>query len=427
MSTLRSLVILSCTFFLCAVSLYNVSMASTGVTKLYYYSAENCPHCKEYGPLLHQLADRFPGVELIEKDIWLDRSAFEEMMNLVATHGDLPVATPTLFLGNNIWIGIDHGKLLKIEEQLKECIASGCPDAMERLHQETGPAETDRQAIEETMVSVPLLGNLDAKEVSLPLVAITLGLLDSINPCAFFVLLFLLSLMIHAHSRIRMLTVGVVFVSFSGLIYFLFMAAWLNLFLATGAVRIVTLFAGLVALLIGIINIKDYFFFHKGPSLSIPEKVKPGLYHRVRDLVKSANYLSLLGGTALLAIAANSYELLCTAGFPMVFTRILTLQELPTWQYYAYLALYNIIYVIPLLVIVIIFAVTLGAHQLSEKQGRFLKLVSGVMILVMGLVLVFFPTLLQSLGGTIIVFGAAVLCLVIILLADAYRQRHQNS
>lgn len=427
MSTKRSPVILSCIVFFCAVAIYIVSMASTGVIRLYYYSAENCPHCKEYGPRLHQLADKFPEIELIEKDIWLDRSAFEEMMKLVATHGDYPVATPTLFLGHKIWIGIDHEKLLDIEEQLKVCIASGCPDAMERLHQGTHPEETDRQTAAETMVSVPLLGKLDAQEVSLPLVAVTLGLLDSINPCAFFVLLFLLSLMIHAHSRIRMLTVGVVFVSFSGLIYFLFMAAWLNLFLATGALRIVTLLAGLVALLIGVINIKDYFFFHKGPSLSIPEKVKPGLYHRVRDLVKSANYVSLLGGTALLAIAANSYELLCTAGFPMVFTRILTLQELPTWQYYSYLALYNIIYVIPLLVIVIIFAVTLGTHQLSEQQGRCLKLISGVMMLDMGLVLVFFPTLLQSLSGTIIIFGAAVLCVVIILLGDTYRQRHQKS
>ncbi|NIQ08779.1 MAG: hypothetical protein GWO08_02265, partial [Gammaproteobacteria bacterium] len=100
------------------------------------------------------------------------------------------------------------------------------------------------------------------------------------------------------------------------------------------------------------------------------DKVKPGLYHRVRELVKSTRYATLLGGTILLAIAANSYELLCTAGFPMVFTRILTLQELPGMQYYAYLAAYNLVYITPLLVIVIIFSITLGAHQLSEKQGR---------------------------------------------------------
>lgn len=422
----RTLVILSCISFLCVTLPCIVSTASTGVHKLYYYSAENCPHCKEYGPLVHHLAESFPELELVEKDIWLDRSAFQEMMKLLETHGDLPVATPTLFLGNKVWIGLDHDKLVAVEEHIKVCIASSCPDAMNRLHQQSKEDSVESQAPEDTMVSIPLLGSLDAKEVSLPLVTVTLGLLDSINPCAFFVLLFLLSLMIHAHSRMRMLTVGVVFVTFSGLIYFLFMAAWLNLFLATGGIRIVTLLAGIVAFLIGVFNIKDYFLFHKGPSLSIPEKVKPGLYHRVRELIKSANYLALLGGTVLLAIAANSYELLCTAGFPMVFTRILTLQQLPTWQYYTYLGLYNIIYVIPLLIIVIIFAVTLGAHQLSEKQGRCLKLISGVMMADMGMVLVFFPTLLQSLGGTMIMFGAAAFCVVMILVVNNYRQTKKS-
>ena len=427
MSTRRSLVITFCIILLCAVSFGIVSTASAGVTKLYYYSAKNCPHCQEYGPLVHKLTDQLPDIELVEKDIWLDRSAFEEMIDLLATHGDLPVSTPTLFLGTQVWIGLDHGKLREIEAQLKECIVSSCRDALERLQKDIETITAEQQEPEDTMISIPLLGDWDARQVSLPLVTLTLGLLDSVNPCAFFVLLFLLSLMIHAHSRMRMLTVGIVFVGFSGLIYFLFMAAWLNLFLATGGIRLVTLLAGLVALLIGALNIKDYFLFHKGPSLSIPEKVKPGLYHRVRDLIKSANYLSLLGGTALLAIAANSYELLCTAGFPMVFTRILTLQELPTWQYYSYLALYNVIYVIPLLIIVIIFAVTLGAHQLTEKQGRCLKLISGVMMADMGLVLAFFPTLLQSLVGTVAMFGGAVLCVTTILLTDTYRHRNKLS
>jgi hypothetical protein len=420
MSIKRSLVITFSVTLLCAAFSCIVSAAENGATNLYYYSAENCPHCQEYGPLVHELVNQSPDTVLIEKDIWKDRSAFEEMMKLLATHGDLPVSTPTLFLGDKVWIGIDHEKLRIIEVQLKKCIASGCPDALGRLQQNGESIIAVQKPPEDTMISIPLLGDLDAQEVSLPLVALALGLLDSINPCAFFVLLFLLTLMIHAHSRMRMLTVGVVFVCFSGLIYFLFMAAWLNLFLATGGVRFVTLLAGVVALLIGAFNIKDYFLFHKGPSLSIPEKVKPGLYHRVRELIKSANYLSLLGGTVLLAIAANSYELLCTAGFPMVFTRILTLQELPTWQYYSYLAFYNIVYVLPLLVIVIIFAVTLGAHQLSEKQGRVLKLISGVMMTDMGIILAFFPTLLQNITGTVVMFGTAVLCVVLILWIDTH-------
>lgn len=415
MSARRSLAIIFCVTLLCSQLWGVVAAATDNVTKIYYYSAENCPHCSEFGPLIHQLADQFPATEVIEHDIWQDRSAFEQMLALLETHGDLPVSTPTVFLGNSVWIGIDHDKLQDIRAHVKACAARGCADAMFRLQEVSSTAGRIEKPPEETVITLPFIGDRDPHEVSLPLVTLILGLLDSINPCAFFVLLFLLTLMLHAHSRFRMLTVGVVFISFSALIYFLFMAAWLNLFLATGGIRAVTLIAGLVAVVIGALNIKDYFFFHKGPSLSIPEKVKPGLYHRVRDLVKSASYLSLLGGTALLAIAANSYELLCTAGFPMVFTRILTLQDLPTWQYYTYLAAYNIVYILPLLAIVVLFAVTLGAHQLSEKQGRVLKLISGVMMTDMGLVLTFYPSLLQSLSGTMAMFAAAVIivCLII--------------
>lgn len=409
----RFIATLSCLVLACAAMFCVVSRAYSGPAKLYYYSAENCPHCQTFGPKIHSMADQFAGVTLVEQDIWLDKSAFEQMLALLESHGDLPVSTPTLFLGNKFWIGIDEQKLAEIEKALKKCLDDGCPDALDRLA-ESGNASVQAPA-EDTTINLPLLGDSDAREVSLPVVTLVLGLLDSINPCAFFVLLFLLTLMIHAHSRARMLTVGLVFVCFSGLIYFFFMAAWLNLFLATGGIRTVTLLAGLVALIIGALNIKDYFLFHKGPTLSIPERVKPGLYQRARDLVRSTSYLSLLGGTVLLAIAANSYELLCTAGFPMVFTRILTLQELSTWQYYAYLAAYNIVYIIPLLVIVVIFAITLGAHQLSEKQGRILKLISGVMMADMGLVLIFFPKLLHSLTGTITMFTIAILCVLLIM------------
>ena len=220
--------------------------------------------------------------------------------------------------------------------------------------------------------------------------------MDSFNPCAFFVLLSLLGLLIHAQSRRKMLLIGSIFVFFSGFIYFVFMAAWLNLFLVMGQVEIITKIAGSIAMLIAVINIKDFFIFKKGISLTIPDSAKPKLFDRMRKLLKSTSIVSILIGTAVLAIAANAYELLCTAGFPMVFTRILTLNNLSTFSYYLYLVLYNAIYVIPLSVIVIIFTVTLGKRSLSEWQGRILKLVSGTMMLGLGGLLLFDPAILSN-------------------------------
>jgi hypothetical protein len=176
----------------------------------------------------------------------------------------------------------------------------------------------------------------------------------------------------------------------------MFMAAWLNLFMMIGAMPVITTIAGALAITIGLLNAKDYFFFRQGPSLTIPESAKPSLFRRMRELLKANNITTMLVGTAGLAIAANSYELLCTAGFPMVYTRLLTLSELSDIQYYAYLALYNLVYVLPLIIIVLIFSFTLGGYKLTEQQGRFLKLLSGLMMLGLGLVMLFAPNVLLT-------------------------------
>ncbi len=371
--------------------------ASAADARLYFFTAPNCPHCAEVRPHLEEIAAEYPGLNVVEQDIWGDQEAFDRLLALLETHGDQPVTTPTLFLGNRFWIGLQAETLPEIKTAIRQCLEQGCPDAMTRLTSlpSSPPPEED------TSVALPLLGTFDAREASLPLVTVVLGLVDSVNPCAFFVLLFLLSLMVHAHSHARMLTVGVVFVSCSGLVYFLFMAAWLNLFLATDGMRYITLLAGLVALVVGGINIKDFVRFRQGVSLTMSDQSKSRLYQRSRQLVQASSYPALLGGTILLALAANSYELLCTAGFPMVYTRILTLNELTSWQYYGYLGFYNLVYILPLLAIVVVFALTLGAHKLTEREGRALKLVSGVMMVALGGVLVAAPGLLYSVVGTI--------------------------
>ena len=247
--------------------------------------------------------------------------------------------------------------------------------------------------------------------------------MDSFNPCAFFVLLSLLGLLIHAQSRRKMLLIGSIFVFFSGFIYFVFMAAWLNLFLVMGQVEIITKIAGSIAMLIAVINIKDFFIFKKGISLTIPDSAKPKLFDRMRKLLKSTSIVSILIGTAVLAIAANAYELLCTAGFPMVFTRILTLNNLSTFSYYLYLVLYNAIYVIPLSVIVIIFTVTLGKKSLSEWQGRILKLVSGTMMLGLGGLLLFDPAILSNaFVSFLLLIGAVIVSAILAFLTKKFRK-----
>ncbi|MDO9243236.1 MAG: hypothetical protein Q7U32_05455, partial [Rhodocyclaceae bacterium] len=156
-------------------------------------------------------------------------------------------------------------------------------------------------------------------------------------------------------------------------------------------------------------NVKDFFAFEKGITLSIPESAKPHIYRRARAILQSGNGFAMLAATVFLAVAANFYELLCTAGFPMVYTRILTLHEPSVTARYAWLALYNVIYVVPLALIVLAFVGTLAAHKMTEREGRLLKLMSGVMMLELGLVLAFVPAWINNLAVTAGLVGIALL------------------
>lgn len=237
---------------------------------------------------------------------------------------------------------------------------------------------------------------IDISELSLPVLTVTLAFLDSFNPCSFFILLFLLNLLLYVQSRKRMLLIGCIFIFFSGFIYFLLMLSLTSVILIVNQQLLILLIAGAVALILGTFNIKDFFFFKKGPSAGIPEDKKPKLFEQMRKIVRTSYLPSMVIATVVLAIFANTYELLCTLGFPTVYIAELTSNNLSPLQYYSYLFFYNLIYVIPLIVILLVFVVKLGGKKLTEWQGRVLKLISGVMMFSLGIVLLIKPDLLEN-------------------------------
>lgn len=205
------------------------------------------------------------------------------------------------------------------------------------------------------------------------------------------VLLFLLSLLVRLRDRRRMALIAGTFVLVSGAVYFAFMAAWLNLFLAVGLTPLVRGALALLALVIGAINVKDFFAFGRGLSLSIPASAKPGLYARMRRVVQAPSLtLSLLSVTAL-ALLVNLVELLCTAGLPALYTSVLAQHALDATAHYGYLALYIAGYIADDALMVGTAVLALGSGKLTERGGRVLKLISGVVMLALGLVMLFRP------------------------------------
>jgi len=366
--------------------------AGNGRVHLYFFWSPTCPHCQAARPFIEGLPGRYPWLVLHAHEMGRDPEAARLYVAMAQQLGQAANSVPAFLFCQQMEVGFDtpehSGQLL--EQALTTCYNK-------QFLSQTPPVAAPPVAAAMPELDLPFFGKLNAEQLSLPVFTLVIAGFDAFNPCAFFVLLFLLSLLVHAGSRGRMLFIGGVFLFFSGAIYFLLMAAWFNLFRWFGEITWLTWLAGVLAIAFALINIKDYFWFKVGVSLSIPEAAKPGLYQRIRGLLRADSLPALTLGTIVLAVAVNSYELLCTAGFPMVYTRVLTLAKLSAGEYYAYLLLYNLIYVTPLLVITLIFTRTLGSRKLSESEGRLLKLVSGLMMLGLGLLLVAAPEWLNNL------------------------------
>ena len=234
-------------------------------------------------------------------------------------------------------------------------------------------------------IEVPFFGELDLSRLGMPALTILVGLVDGFNPCAMWVLMFLLSLLVNLKSRVRIIAVAGTFVFISGLAYFMFMtiASFALDLVNFGVPAMVTL--GLLAVFVGSIHVKDFFAFKKGISLSIPESAKPGIYARSRKIIMAENLVGAVISATILAVLVNVIELACTAGLPTLYLGILKMQGFTRTTELMYILLYNLAYMFDdgLMVGIVVF--TMEKVKLQEKGGRILKLISGSFILLLGL------------------------------------------
>ncbi len=350
-------------------------LAPAKAPDLEVFVREGCPHCAHAKVFLAALQQERPTLQVAVHDLAYDPTQLARLTRLAREQGLSPVGVPAFLIDDTLLIGFrdETSTGQQIRRLLDMRLGARSPDAP--------PPD----------LVTSWFGTLEAGRLGLPLFTLALGLLDGFNPCAMWVLLFLLSLLVHVPERRTMVLIAGTFVVASGLVYFAFMAAWLNLFLFIGAARPLELLLGVVALLIGGVHVKDFLTAGTGWSLSIPDSAKPGLYARMRRIVQSRHPGEALAAVTVLAVIVNIVELLCTAGVPAVYTRVLTWYALPTWQYYGYLGLYNLAYVADDALMVVLAVTALTRHRLQAREGRWLKLVSGVVMALLGLVLLVKP------------------------------------
>ncbi|NOG59623.1 MAG: NrdH-redoxin [Proteobacteria bacterium] len=349
---------------------------SISCSTIEFFFSVGCPHCAKAYDYLKILETEYPEIKIIRRDVYADAENRDRFIEFNKQFGIEQPGVPSFLICDQYLIGFDNERI------------SG---AMIKQMLGLNNSET---TLSKNQLDLPVLGKISVEKAGLPTFTIAIGLVDGFNPCAMWVLLILLSILVNLRNRKRIILIAGTFVFISGAVYFIFMTAWLNIFLIIGFSRILQIIVGLIAILIGSIHIKDYFSFKKGLSLSIPDSKKPSLYIHIRNIIYAKNLIATFIAVVIMAILVNMIELLCTAGLPAIYTQILTLQDLNTSEYYLYLVLYNIAYMFDDALMVGIVVFTLSKRKMEEQHGRWLKLLSGSVIFLLGLLLILKPSLL---------------------------------
>jgi len=404
--------------------------ASTDPVYIYLFWGEGCPHCAKAKPFLESLAQQNPRIVLRMYEIYYvaeNQAVFEAVCAAV---GFEPQYVPTIIIGTHHWEGYSDQIALEIQSVVNSCMQNGCPDAGAgivaplptaiRTATPRSPDPTAEPAGDSTPtkpITLPLFGTVDLSAQSLTVSTILIALVDGFNPCSLWVLTMLLALTLHTGSRRKVLAIGLIFLTVTAAIYGLFITGLFTMFTVLSFTGWIQVAVALVALVFALVNLKDYFWYQEGLSFTISESKKPGLFQKMRALMDpDLSFWSLAGGTVVLAGGVSLVEFSCTAGFPVLWTSLLVSQHAGTAAFILLLLLYLLIYQLDELAIFGAAVYSLKASRLEEKQGRILKLIGGMLMLTLAAVMLIRPSLMNDLGSSLIIFGIALLAVLLVLL-----------
>jgi cytochrome c biogenesis protein CcdA len=400
------------------------AITEDGRVEVLYFGSLTCPFCQQMEVYLEDLEERYaPPLDVVKHEVSQDTAARERWEREVLARGQTPSGVPTTIIGDRIFVGFspDIGRdITRVVDGLVTVVAAD--PAETDAAPDTGPGVDPDEV--DSSVEVPLIGEVELTGRSAVGVTALIAFVDGFNPCSLWVLAILLGMVLNAGaSRTRILAVGGTFLTVTAAIYGLFIVGIFTVVDLLSSITAITVVVGLIALLVGAVNIKDYFAYKQGLSFTIPDRFKPRIYkggRAIRD--QDRGLLPILGTTVVLATGVAIIELPCTMGFPVVWTG--TLQSLGIGrgaEFGALLGLYLLIYLIDELILFAIVVVTLQVTRVEEKHGRALKLIGGSLMVVLGVAMIAVPSLLEDLTGLLLLTLAAVVLMAVLVLIQRAR------
>ena len=399
---MKKLSIIIVLFLAFVIGIYNVHAEEKNLVNIYLFHSNTCPHCKEEIKVLDELQKEYPNIKIYKYEISSRDNNL--LLDEIAKLYDIKVnGVPFTIIGDKHYIGFssENGKatfMAAIEyysdngykDRVGEYLGN-VPLPQYEINEEQ--VDVDEYTEEKLDYKISLLGHqIKLKNLTLPVIAILIGLVDGFNPCAMWVLLFLISVLIGMKDRRRMWIIGITFLLTSALIYLIFMLAWLNAAKFLLTIKWFRLIIGLIALIGAFINLRSYLRHRKDNGCDvIDDKKRSKIFDKIKKFTHEKSMLLAVIGAMALAISVNIIELACSAGLPVMFTQILSMNNLMVVEYVVYIMLYMFFFLLDDLIVFFVAMRTMELTGFSTKYGKVSKVVGAILLLAIGLLLIFKP------------------------------------
>lgn len=374
----------------------SVVFGSEKITHIYLFYGDGCPHCAAEEKFLDSYLKDKTNVELHKFEVWYDSDSSKKYDEVHKILKDNSNGIPYLVIGNNVIVGFDEKVTPdRIRSTLQYYMNTDYRDEVGiylGIVDEDESSSNGNAKYEENNVDIPIIGKKNIKDVPILLAAIIIGLVDGFNPCAMWILLFLISMLLGMKNKKRMWILGLSFLIASAAVYFLFLISWLNLAVFLNKIIYIRLGIAMVAVVLGMFSILRFFNRNEDDGCEVVDtKNRKRIINAIKKIVKEKSFFLAILGIILLAASVNVVELLCSLGLPVMFTQILAVNEISTNMQIVYSLIYVFFFLIDDIIIFVIAMKTLQIKAISNKYGKYAHLIGGLIMLIIGLLLIFKP------------------------------------
>ena len=385
---------------LLVILLFPLMVKAENKVTLYLFHGDGCPHCAEEIKYLNGIKGKYKNLEIVKYEVWYNEENSEFLKSVKSAFGVDNSYVPATIIGDTLIMGYSDNTGPKIERAIKYYSENDYIDQVQRIKNnefvkedlKNGFEKEEKKQDEEMTIDILSIGKLNLKRVSLTTAAVIIGLVDGFNPCAMWILLFLISVLIGMKDKKRMWILGLAFLLTSAFVYMLIMLSWVNIAVKITTVIWIRNIIAIIALMGAIMNIRSYINSRKnGGCEVVNDKRRKNIFNKIRKFTSEKSFILALIGVIGLAVSVNLVELACSAGLPLVFTELLALNEISNSMKLFYTFIYIVFFLLDDLVVFFIAMFTMKITGISTKYNKYSHLIGGIIMLLIGILLIFKP------------------------------------